>query len=66
MSDLGRKDFSTQAKEKMTPNSSKSTLDKAKESVTGAADRLGGGATSDKDKSTTQEMFDKGRREKHH
>lgn len=40
MSDAFRKDFSTKAEEKMTPDSSKSTLDKTKESLTGAGDTM--------------------------
>jgi hypothetical protein len=66
MSDLGRKDFSTQAKEKFTPDSSKSTLDKASEGVTNTADRVAGAVQGDASKSTTQEAFDKTRREKDH
>jgi len=66
MSDLGRKDFSTQAKEKITPDSSKSTLDKASEGVTNTADRVAGAVQGDGGKSTTQEAFDKTRREKDH
>jgi hypothetical protein len=66
MSDLGRKDFSTQAKEKLTPDSSKSTLDKASEGVTNTADRVAGAVQGDSGKSTTQEAFDKTRREKDH
>lgn len=39
MSEAARKDFHTKASEKLTPDSSKSTLDKTKESITGAADK---------------------------
>lgn len=39
-SDLGRKDFSTKAKESMTPDSTKSTGTKITESVTGAGDKI--------------------------
>jgi hypothetical protein len=39
MSEAARKDFHTKAAEKMTPDSSKSTLDKTKESITGAVDK---------------------------
>lgn len=64
MSDLGRKDFSSKAQEKFTPDSSKSTLDKTKETITDTADRIAAGTQSDSSKSTTQEAFDKTRREK--
>ena len=64
MSDIGRKDFSTKAKEQMTPDSSKSTLDKAKEGVTDTADRVMGETQPDSQKSTSQSAFDKGKREK--
>jgi hypothetical protein len=40
MSDLGRKDFSDKASEKLTPDSSKSTFDKASENVTGGLDKV--------------------------
>lgn len=39
MSEAARKDFHTKASEKLTPDASKSTLDKTKESITGAADK---------------------------
>jgi hypothetical protein len=64
MSDTGRKDFSTKAKEEVTPDSSKSTLDKTKETVTDTADRAAGETQSDSSKSTSQAAFDKGKREK--
>jgi hypothetical protein len=38
MSDTFRKSFSDRAEEKITPDSSKSTMDKAKESLTTGAD----------------------------
>ena len=59
MSDAFRKDFSTKAEEKMTPDSSKSTLDKTKEGLTGAGDKVARGAQPDHNKSTTQEVSDK-------
>ncbi|KAJ4365677.1 hypothetical protein N0V83_008297 [Neocucurbitaria cava] len=59
MSDAFRKDFSTKAEEKATPDSSKSTLDKTKESITGAGDKAARGAQPDHDKSTTQSVGDK-------
>ncbi|KAF8424133.1 putative chaperone/heat shock protein Hsp12 [Tirmania nivea] len=64
MSDIGRKDFSTTAQEKLTPDSSKSTLDKTKETITNTADRIAAGTQPDSSKSTSQEAFDKTRREK--
>ena len=64
MSDAGRKDFSTKAKEGITPDSSKSTIDKAKESVTDTMDRVAGEKQPDSQKSTSQSAFDKGKREK--
>jgi hypothetical protein len=64
MSDAGRKDFSTKAKEGITPDSSKSTLDKAKEGITDAMDRVAGESQPDSQKSTSQSAFDKGKREK--
>ena len=64
MSDAGRKDFSTKAKEAITPDSSKSTLDKAKENITDTTDKAASEFQSDSSKSTSQEVFDKGKREK--
>ncbi|KAI5851326.1 heat shock protein 9/12-domain-containing protein [Morchella snyderi] len=66
MSDLGRKDFSTKAKEEITPDHSKSTAQRVKEGVTDTADHAAAGLNPDGNKSTTQEVFDKGRREKDH
>ncbi|KAG0643487.1 heat shock protein 9/12-domain-containing protein [Tuber brumale] len=66
MTETLRKDFSTKAREEITPDSSKSTLDRAKESVTDTADRVASGLQSDQHKSNTQEIFDKTRREKDH
>jgi hypothetical protein len=40
MSDLGRKDFSTKAKESMTPDSSKSTTTKISEGLTDTGDKI--------------------------
>ncbi|OJD24815.1 hypothetical protein ACJ73_03821 [Blastomyces percursus] len=62
MSDPGRKDFSTKAKEEMTPDSSKSTQDKIKETATDTKDRLARGIQPDEQKSTGQEAFDKTQR----
>jgi hypothetical protein len=62
MSDYGRKDFSTKAKEELTPDTAKSTQDKVKETVTDTTDRFTRGAQSDKDKSAPQEAWDKTQR----
>jgi hypothetical protein len=40
MSDLGRKDFHTKTKEAMVPDSTKSTGQKIKETVTGGTDKV--------------------------
>lgn len=58
MSDLGRKSLGDQAQEKLTPNSQKSTLDQAKEGVTGAYDRAAGSVQSNDSKSATQQLGD--------
>ncbi|BFZ56309.1 hypothetical protein PYCC9005_003354 [Savitreella phatthalungensis] len=59
MSDAGRKDFSTKAQEKLTPDSSKSLVDKAKEAITGASDKVAREGQSDKDKGFLQSTADK-------
>ncbi|KAI5821142.1 heat shock protein 9/12-domain-containing protein [Pyronema omphalodes] len=64
MSDSLRKPFSDRVEEKITPDSSKSTIDKAKENITTTADRAVGEMQPDSSKSSTQEGFDKSRREK--
>jgi hypothetical protein len=64
MSDTGRKDLSTKAKEEMTPDSSKSTLDRTKENVTDTMDRAHAETQSDTSKGAGQAAFDKGKREK--
>ena len=64
MSDAGRKDWTTKAKEEITPDSSKSTYDKTKESVTDTADKIAGETQSDSSKGAAQSGFDKGKREK--
>ncbi|RPB14777.1 putative chaperone/heat shock protein Hsp12 [Morchella conica CCBAS932] len=66
MSDLGRKDFSTKAKEELTPDHSKSAAQRVKEGITDTTDRAAAGVNPDSNKSTTQEAFDKTRREKDH
>jgi hypothetical protein len=64
MSDLGRKDWSTKAKEGVTPDSSKSTLDKTKQNVTDTIDKISGEIQPDSQKGAAQSAFDKGKREK--
>ncbi|OAL36034.1 hypothetical protein AYO20_04696 [Fonsecaea nubica] len=58
MSDTGRKPLTDQAQEKLTPDSQKSTLDKAKESATGTADDIAGMVQPGDSKSTTQKLSD--------
>ncbi|KAJ5990111.1 hypothetical protein N7499_010638 [Penicillium canescens] len=62
MSDAGRKDFSTKAKEEITPDSTKSTQDKVKETVTDTSDRVARGFQTDESKGAGQETFDKTQR----
>ncbi|KAL3461387.1 heat shock protein 9/12-domain-containing protein [Aspergillus heterothallicus] len=62
MSDTGRKDFSTKAKEEFTPDSTKSTQDKVKEGFTDTTDRISRGIQPDDQKSSTQQAFDKTQR----
>ncbi|KAL4944819.1 hypothetical protein BDV06DRAFT_186191 [Aspergillus oleicola] len=64
MSDTGRKDWSTKAKEEITPDSTKSTQDKVKEAVTDTGDRVSRGLQPDDQKSTGQEAYDKAQRSK--
>ncbi|KAF2399797.1 putative chaperone/heat shock protein Hsp12 [Trichodelitschia bisporula] len=59
MSDLGRKDFGDKAKESLQPDSTKSTIDKMGETVTGAGDRVARGLQPDDSKSTSQSVSDK-------
>lgn len=54
----------TEAKEEITPDSSKSTQDKVKETFTDTGDRVNRGVQNDSDKSTGQEAFDKAQRMK--
>ncbi|KAL2042702.1 hypothetical protein N7G274_004461 [Stereocaulon virgatum] len=58
MSDAARKDFTDKAQEKLTPESQKSTLDKAKEGVTNAGDSVAGAVQPEGDKSVTQTLSD--------
>ncbi|OJI91429.1 hypothetical protein ASPTUDRAFT_38449 [Aspergillus tubingensis CBS 134.48] len=62
MSDAGRKDFSTKAKEEFTPDSTKSTQDKVKETFTDTTDRVARGFQTDDSKSAPQQAFDKSQR----
>jgi molybdopterin biosynthesis enzyme MoaB len=64
MSDLGRKDFSSKVSDSMTPNSSKSTVDKVGDTFSGAGDKIAREAVPDSQKSTTQKVSDKFGREK--
>ncbi|OCK99390.1 putative chaperone/heat shock protein Hsp12 [Cenococcum geophilum 1.58] len=59
MSDPGRKDFSTKMEEEMTPDSSKSTQQKLKETFTSTGDKIARGIQPDGQKSTTQDASDK-------
>jgi hypothetical protein len=63
MSDTGRKDFSTQIAEKVTPDHEKTTGERIKESVTGAVDRVKAALTPDAQKSLPQQAGDKLRNE---
>ncbi|KAH8701718.1 putative chaperone/heat shock protein Hsp12 [Talaromyces proteolyticus] len=62
MSDDGRKDFSTKAKEEITPDSTKSTQQKVKETFTDTTDRVARGVQPDDNKSAGQAAFDKTQR----
>ncbi|KAL4910767.1 hypothetical protein BDW74DRAFT_141825 [Aspergillus multicolor] len=67
MSDAGRKDLSfAEAKEEMTPDSTKSTQDQIKETLTDTTDRFARGAQPDDQKSSTQQAFDKSQRSNDH
>lgn len=58
MSDSMRKGLGEQAQEKMTPDSQKSTTQKASESLTGAGDRVAGAVQPEGQKSTGQKLGD--------
>ncbi|EMC99998.1 hypothetical protein BAUCODRAFT_145325 [Baudoinia panamericana UAMH 10762] len=64
MSEGARKDFTDKASEKMTPNDSKSTVDKISEGVSDTADKAQRDLMPDDQKSTTQSLGDKASREK--
>ena len=59
MSDTFRKDFSDKASEAVKPDSEKSYLDKAKETVTDKADKVGSKAQPEEEKSYLQQASDK-------
>ncbi|RUP19180.1 putative heat shock protein Awh11/Hsp9 [Jimgerdemannia flammicorona] len=58
MSDYNRKDFTEQAKEKITPDTQKSYTQQASEQISGATDRLKSAITPETQKSTGQSAFD--------
>ncbi|GEQ71245.1 hypothetical protein JCM33374_g4926 [Metschnikowia sp. JCM 33374] len=58
MSDAGRKSFTDKATEAITPQSEKSTLDKAKETVTDAVDGFAAKNVPDNQKSLGQTVAD--------
>ncbi|KAJ9623665.1 hypothetical protein H2203_005927 [Taxawa tesnikishii (nom. ined.)] len=58
MSDAGRKDLSSSLKDSVTPDSQKSGLDQAKDSVTGTADKVAGSLQPESQKSTGQQAAD--------
>jgi len=64
MSDTYRKSFSDKVQEKLTPDSSKSGVDRTKENLTGAADKVSANLQPDSTKSNTQAGADKTSREK--
>ena len=57
-SGCSRKPISDQLKEKATPDSQKSTLDKASESVTSGADKVAGSVLPQDSKSTVRRHHD--------
>ncbi|KAF2444519.1 putative chaperone/heat shock protein Hsp12 [Karstenula rhodostoma CBS 690.94] len=59
MSDAGRKDLHTKLGESITPDSTKSTQQKIKETVTDSGDKFARGAQPDHEKSLGQEASDK-------
>ena len=61
MSDNGRKDFTTQVAEKVTPQQEKTLGEKVKETVTGATDKVVAAVTPNEKKSVPQQVADKAR-----
>ncbi|KAK4611499.1 Heat shock protein hsp9 [Fulvia fulva] len=64
MTDAGRKDLSSKIGDKAQPDSSKSTLDKVGEGLSGAGDKAARDLVPDSQKSTTQSLGDKASRSK--
>ncbi|CAZ80560.1 unnamed protein product [Tuber melanosporum] len=58
MSDFGRKSFTDQATDKITPESQKPTTQKLGDTASGAYDRTTGAVQPDSQKSTTQKATD--------
>lgn len=58
MSDAGRKDFTDKAAEAIKPDSEKSYLEKAKETITDYADKAASYLHSDSDKGVAQNISD--------
>ncbi|CZS98680.1 related to HSP12 Heat shock protein [Rhynchosporium agropyri] len=58
MSDLGRKDLSSQVGEKVKPDSSKTTTEKVGENLSGAGDKVAAAVQPNSEKSTTQKAGD--------
>ncbi|KAL1587305.1 hypothetical protein WHR41_04227 [Cladosporium halotolerans] len=63
MSDANRKDLGDKVADKVTPDHSKSTTEKVKDTVTGTVDKVQRDAVPDSQKSTTQSAADKVSRE---
>lgn len=61
MSDFGRKNFTTQIAEKVTPQQEKSTGEKLKETFTGLGDKVAAAITPQQKKSVPQQVADKAR-----
>lgn len=58
MSDTGRKDFSEKAKETLKPESEKGYIEKGKEYITSAADKVTGAVQPESEKGVLQGAFD--------
>ncbi|KAF2829718.1 hypothetical protein CC86DRAFT_367660 [Ophiobolus disseminans] len=58
MSDLGRKGLGEQAQEKITPDSQKSTTQKAGENASGLGDKISSAVQPEGNKSATQKLGD--------
>ncbi|KAH9819370.1 chaperone/heat shock protein [Teratosphaeria destructans] len=66
MTDAGRKDISDKIGDKITPDSQKSTIDKAGDALSGVGDKAQRDLIPDSQKSGTQSTMDKMSREKDH